>query len=404
VVRAASASGEFDTREYLRNATAQAKERNYSAFTIVDVDAHHYETESWNELTTYLEDPVMRHFAQSESVARLAPHLALLPSQFANQDVSGRIRHYALRRREVAETGLNRDVTIIKRAMAAIGIDYQIVFPTPMLALGLHPHPEVEVAVARAYARWLIDRVLSVEPSIKAMLYLPFNDPDACVRLVKEFGDAPGVVGFMVTSVRHRAVHHNDYMKLYKALEDRRLPLGFHAGYNWQERSAEQLNRFLSVHALTFPWYNMVHLTNWVINGLPERFPGLAVIWMEGGLAWIPFLMQRLDSEYKMRSSEAPLLTRLPSAYIREMHYTSQPMERSDDDVLRMTFDLINADTQLMYSSDYPHWDFDLPSRIYDLAFLSDEAKRDILGGNACRLFGLKQVAAPQGATGAVRT
>jgi predicted TIM-barrel fold metal-dependent hydrolase len=44
----------------------------------------------------------------------------------------------------------------------------------------------------------------------------------------------------------------------------------------------------------------------------------------------------------------------------------------------------------VLYSSDYPHWDFDLPSTIYDLPFLSDTAKRNILGGNAIRLFNLK--------------
>jgi len=38
-------------------------------------------------------------------------------------------------------------------------------------------------------------------------------------------------------------------------------------------------------------------------------------------------------------------------------------------------------------SSDYPHWDFDLPSTIYDLPFLKEKAKRDILGGNAAKLF-----------------
>ena len=51
---------------------------------------------------------------------------------------------------------------------------------------------------------------------------------------------------------------------------------------------------------------------------------------------------------------------------------------------------VINAETQLVYSSDYPHWDFDLPSTIYDLPFLSETAKRNILGGNAIRLFNLK--------------
>ena len=50
---------------------------------------------------------------------------------------------------------------------------------------------------------------------------------------------------------------------------------------------------------------------------------------------------------------------------------------------------MINAETQLLYSSDYPHWDFDLPSTIYDLPFLSEKAKHNILGGTAARLFKL---------------
>ena len=54
------------------------------------------------------------------------------------------------------------------------------------------------------------------------------------------------------------------------------------------------MNRFISVHALGFVFYNMVHLTNWIINGLPERFPKLKLMWIESGLAWVPFMMQRL--------------------------------------------------------------------------------------------------------------
>ena len=52
------------------------------------------------------------------------------------------------------------------------------------------------------------------------------------------------------------------------------------------------------MHGLGFPFYNILHMTNWVTNGMGERFPKLPVIWIEGGLAWIPFLMQRLDHEY----------------------------------------------------------------------------------------------------------
>ena len=163
--------------------------------------------------------------------------------------------------------------------------------------------------------------------------------------------------------------------------------------FSWGDQSLRLTNRFIGVHALGFAWHNMLQLTNWVTNGMPERFPGLKTVWIESGLAWVPFLMQRLDNEYMMRPSDCPELKKKPSDYMRDMFFTSQPMEMVDNKAaLEVTFQMINAETQLLYSSDYPHWDMDLPSTIYDLPFLNETAKRNILGGNAQRLFNLKPV------------
>jgi predicted TIM-barrel fold metal-dependent hydrolase len=221
------------------------------------------------------------------------------------------------------------------------------------------------------------------------MLCLPFSDPAACVRQVETFGARKGVTGFMVTTVRHLQVNDNAYMQLYRTMEERGLALAFHSGPNWNEPVFRACNRFLSVHALGFTFYNILHCTNWVINGMGERFPKLPVIWIESGLAWVPFLMQRLDHEFMMRPSEAPLLKKKPSDYMRDMYYSSQPIEIQDRQALECTLRMINAETQLLYASDYPHWDFDLPSTIYDLPFLSEKAKHNILGGTAARLFKL---------------
>jgi hypothetical protein len=65
-------------------------------------------------------------------------------------------------------------------------------------------------------------------------------------------------------------------------------------------------------------------------------------------------------------------------------------MEMTDMLGLKDTFRQIKADTQLMYSSDYPHWDFDLPSTVYDIPFLSEEARKNILGGTAAKVFNLE--------------
>jgi len=103
--------------------------------------------------------------------------------------------------------------------------------------------------------------------------------------------------------------------------------------------------------------------------------------------------MQRLDNEYMMRSSEAPGLKKMPGDYIRDMYFTTQPMEMvGNSKALPLTFEMIKADTQLLYSSDYPHWDMDLPSTIYDLPFIDEQTKRNILGENALRLFNLEPI------------
>ena len=73
-------------------------------------------------------------------------------------------------------------------------------------------------------------------------------------------------------------MHHNQYMKVYAAIEETGMPLGFHAGPTWDDQWMRQLDRFIGVHALSFVLCNMVHLTNWVLHGLPERFPNLNVV------------------------------------------------------------------------------------------------------------------------------
>jgi predicted TIM-barrel fold metal-dependent hydrolase len=379
---------ELNTTQLLRHARKQAVQRNLDDMLIVDVDAHHYESENYSEFLEYMENDVLKQLTLS---GRSKNRQAIVPSGVGYQDMGGRVTRYPMRGSEKTEAGVLRDVQLGHRWMDAMSVDYSCLFPTGMLNIGLHPQKEMEHELCWSYNRWLTEKVLPESNGrFYSMLSLPFSDPDESLRQVETFGHRKHVGGFMVTTVRsHMAVNDNAYMKVYRAIEERGLVLSFHSGPNWGEPIFKSCNRFLSVHALGFTWYNVLHLTNWVINGMGERFPKLPVVWIESGLAWIPFLMQRLDHEYMLRPSECPLLKKKPSDYMRDMYYSSQPMEIQDMGALECTFRMINAETQLLYSSDYPHWDFDLPSTIWDLPFLSEKAKHNIVGGTAARLFKL---------------
>jgi uncharacterized protein len=379
---------ELNTTQLLAHARKQAVERKFDDMMIVDVDAHHYENENFGEILPFMENEVFRQLTIS---GRTKNRQALLPGGIGYQDMGGRVTRYPMRGSEkVAPGGKLRDIQLGHRWMDAMSVDYSCLFPTGMLNVGMHPQKEMEVDLCWAYNRWLTEKVLPESDNrFYSMLCLPFSDPDASLRHVETFGDRKHVGGFMVTTVRNLPVNDNAYMKVYRAMEERGLVLSFHSGPNWNEPIFKSCNRFISVHALGFTWYNILHLTNWVVNGMGERFPKLPVVWIESGLAWLPFLMQRLDHEYMLRSSECPLLKKKPSDYMRDMYYSSQPMEIQDKEALECTFRMINAETQLLYSSDYPHWDFDLPSTIYDLPFLSEKGKHNILGGTAAKLFKL---------------
>ena len=189
---------EFSETKSLAHASEQARQRNYQDFLIVDVDSHHYENEHYKEVYSYIESPVMKMEAM-ESIAR-GGRSAFLNSQVGYQGLSGRITRHNLRKQYKATDDKHRDIQMTKEWMDAMGVDYACLFPTPMLFLGLHPQIEVETSLCRAYNRWLCEKILAHEPRIVSMLYLPFNDPEAAYKTVKDFGDKKGDVTMKPTT------------------------------------------------------------------------------------------------------------------------------------------------------------------------------------------------------------
>ena len=310
-----------DTRDYLARATRQARAWDDYEL-IVDVDAHLQEGGFWGEIIEHLENDVLKYTAETMHKGGVGTPLINMQPGMSFQALAGRVPHQSgpkEKTEDPAKAG-HRFVQIVRRTMDAMGVDYQVIFPTAMLHLGMNPMEDIELHLARAYARWLTQEILPQDKRIIGLFYLPFNSPTECEKLIEQYADTPGIVGFTICAVRHKPVHANQYMRLYSMIEETGKPLAFHAGPHWDDPSFTQLNRFISMHALSFVHYNLIHMTNWIINAMPERFPKMKTMWVESGLAWIPFLMQRLDHEVLMRQSEAPGLKRRPSEYMREMY------------------------------------------------------------------------------------
>ena len=131
-------------------------------------------------------------------------------------------------------------------------------------------------------------------------------------------------------------------------------------------------------------------VTSLVMEGVFRRFPKLRIALVESGFVWVPSLCWRLDRLWERMRDEVPHLKRPPSEYIRQnIWYTTQPIEEpANPEHLRETIDWIGWD-RLMFSTDYPHWDYDDPT--YAFKFQMTAQQREALFyGNAAQVYRLR--------------
>jgi uncharacterized protein len=379
---------EFDTTRHLSHATRQARERGFDKLTIVDADLHHDETGSFRQMVGYIDSTTERQKARASTNEGRRP---MIPYNISYADAGGRIQRFAARKLEQTPANVHRDITLTRRTMTAMGSTYGVLYPTAAMRLAIQPKRDWEYWLTLAYNRWIANDLLPQEPQIKGMLYLPLHHTTECLKMIEDLGGNPGVAGCVVASARYEKIQQKGMMKVLSAMQERGLVLAFHGMANWEEANLAAIPKWGAVQAIGVPQSNMVHMTNWLMSGMPERFPKLKILWCESGVAWAHYLMQRLDAMYLARVSDAPLLKEKPSHYMARMYYCSQPLERPDDpDALEVAFRAIKAETQLVWGSNFPAHNFDVPATIWDLPFLSEPAKKAILGGNAMGLFSFK--------------
>ncbi len=73
-------------------------------------------------------------------------------------------------------------------------------------------------------------------------------------------------------------------------------------------------------------------LTSLVLEGVPEHFPRLKIVFIEGGFGWIPSATWRMDRHFDHFRDEVPHLKRRPSEYVKEhFWFTTQPIDEPDE-------------------------------------------------------------------------
>lgn len=350
--------------------------------TVVDCDVHL--TERQSDYMSYLREPFKTLLTRSKGddygyLSNLYP-----TPGFLTPVTTGKVQSDSV-----------RSAADIKQGMEMLETDRSIITPTQNLYLSCVQHDDLAVALANAYNEWLLDQIVEPDDGLYGAALVAPQKPDRAAEEIDDRASEDGIVAaFIPSGGVHPPLGNERYDPIYRACEDNGLPVMMHnaAGTMMMNFPFQYtgLNRYLSTHLPAHAMQHMVNLADIVTQGVPERYDIDFVI-QEAGLGWIPYFIRRFDHEYSGKREDAPMLTKPPSEYLRDQFYfTSQPIEGADDPkYVAATVEFMGGADTLLFSSDYPHLDFDHSDELLRLLrskFSNDEIER-IYGRTALEVF-----------------
>lgn len=281
----------------------------------------------------------------------------------------------------------------MREELDEIHVDIGILFPDHLLKLPVISQVEYAAALARAYNAWLVDKWCLPDQGLLGCVVACPHDPEDAAKEIRRYAKEPGIVGvYLPCAGLDRLWGHRQYDPIYEAAQEADLPVLLHSvtvihpvfPFNTQGFETE-FGRHICSHTFSI----MANLVHMMTTGVPVRYPDLRVAVTEAGISWIPFLMQRMDKEYLERRREVPFLTEKPSHYLKKMYFATQPVEEPENlgDLVTL-MDLYDGEDNTIFASDWPHHDFDHPSKVHQIPF-TNEVRRKVFGENALCLFNI---------------
>jgi predicted TIM-barrel fold metal-dependent hydrolase len=272
------------------------------------------------------------------------------------------------------------------------GIDVAVLYPPGSgeeWALG---DPEFAEALCQTLNDARADYASHAPDRLKLVAKLPMIDPERAAAELTRCVEEHGFVGMVTaTHVQEKNLDDPSFDVVWAAAEKLGVAVCTHGGGQAPGQVPIAIDRFpsrLGIHAITHPLGAMQAAFNFTAGGILARFPALRVGFMEAGVGWLPFWLERMDEHWEQMPEQAPHIDKPPSEYFKGRCFvTMEPGEAMVPYLAEAV-----GDDVICYSSDYCHWDCDFPDSVklvHDRTDLSDDYKTKIFAGNAARLYQL---------------
>jgi predicted TIM-barrel fold metal-dependent hydrolase len=323
--------------------------------------------------------------------------------------------------RDPERAKLNWDADARTAVMDAEGITGEIIFPNtlpPFFDILAHlsgvPRTAAELAPRwaglQAHNRWLVDFCAATPGRRRGLIQLLPNDIDAAVAELEWAKGTGAIAGAMIPAVPPNHVvepyFHERYERLWAACAALELPLHQHQGTGAPD-VAELGALGQSIFFTELDLWTRRTLLHLIVGGVFERHPTLQVVWTEmWGLRWAIEDLERmtrrlgnvqtrfaadpslLNYAQTFGSPEVDSLLLTPIEYFRRNCSIGASMLPRHEVRYRH---VLGVD-RIMWGNDFPHpegtWPLTTEALRYTLFDVPEDECREMLAGNAARLYG----------------
>jgi len=239
-------------------------------------------------------------------------------------------------------------------------------------------------AFASALNDWTRAEFLDRDVRFRGSIVVSLENVEMAVEEIDRCAADTRFVQVLVLAGTARLLGRRTYWPIYEACVRHGLSLGIHAGQDFRNAPTAlgwpsyYLEDYVA-HAQSFQY----QLTSLFCEGVFNRYPTLKVVMLESGWTWVPALLWRIAKYWGGLRFEVPWTDRSPEEVVRDqLRFSLTPIDGPDTDQLRRVIDHIGSDQVILFSTDYPHNQFD-GIDVFPTAF--DATLRKIISDDAPR-------------------
>ncbi len=221
---------------------------------------------------------------------------------------------------------------------------------------------DMAAAFARAVNAWMAKEWLDREPRLRASIVVPTQNVEMAVDEIERCAADRRFVQVLLLVMGDTPLGKRSHWPIYAAAARHNLPIGIHAGSAYHNPPTPVgWPSFYTEDYVGQAQAFQTQLTSLICEGVFNKFPDLKVVLLESGFTWLPAHLWRLTKYWRGLRMEIPWVDRSPTDIVRSnVRLSLQPVDGPPStESFERLLDHMQSDELLLFSTDYPHWQFD---------------------------------------------